>query len=283
MRASNVIYEVDEARSFWKLRPLQLLVTLLCILLLAITIVALVASRSACQGDRRGDRCQRPGRDRLEPGEVARPAGGRPDDHRRALLRVPERRACRGFRWITPRRGAGRGPVDRRVAGIRVLRRELRLVRQDLRHSRRGRDGRLVWLWITNVAILLGAELNAAAWNAAVSWPPACPMPNRSCSCPSATDDAGRLSPVCSRRQLPEIRYDLQTFTGRRPASSGAQRRPAEGSGVGSASGEASRRPGGRIPPLEIRRARARARELAQRASRLREAAASSAFAQVPR
>ena len=68
--------------------------------------------------------------------------------------------------------------------------------------------------------------------------------------CRSATDAADasadhRLSPVCSRGRLPEIRYDLQTFTGRRPTSSGAQRRPAEGSGVGSVSGEASQHSGG--------------------------------------
>ena len=35
MRASNVIYETPEGRPFWKLRPLQILVTLVMILLLA--------------------------------------------------------------------------------------------------------------------------------------------------------------------------------------------------------------------------------------------------------
>ena len=42
MRASNVIYEVEEGRSFIKLRPLQMLVTLVLILLLALVLVALV-------------------------------------------------------------------------------------------------------------------------------------------------------------------------------------------------------------------------------------------------
>ncbi len=42
MRASNVIYEVEEGRSFVKLRPLQLLVTLVLVLLLAIVLMALV-------------------------------------------------------------------------------------------------------------------------------------------------------------------------------------------------------------------------------------------------
>ncbi len=42
MRASNVIYEVEEGRSFIKLRPLQMLVTLVLILALALVLVALV-------------------------------------------------------------------------------------------------------------------------------------------------------------------------------------------------------------------------------------------------
>jgi len=42
MRASNVIYEVEEGRSFIKLRPLQMLVTLVLVLLLALVLVALI-------------------------------------------------------------------------------------------------------------------------------------------------------------------------------------------------------------------------------------------------
>jgi membrane protein len=42
MRASNVIYEVEEGRSLIKLRPLQMLVTLVLVLLLALVLVALV-------------------------------------------------------------------------------------------------------------------------------------------------------------------------------------------------------------------------------------------------
>jgi len=42
MRAANVIYEVEEGRSFVKLRPLQMLVTLVLVLLLAMVLVALV-------------------------------------------------------------------------------------------------------------------------------------------------------------------------------------------------------------------------------------------------
>ncbi|MDX6589410.1 MAG: rane protein [Solirubrobacterales bacterium] len=42
MRASNVIYETPEGRPFWKLRPLQLLVTLAMIVLMALLAVGLV-------------------------------------------------------------------------------------------------------------------------------------------------------------------------------------------------------------------------------------------------
>src|SRR6185312_1875303 len=42
MRASNVIYETPEGRPFWKLRPLQVLVTLAMVLLLVLLALALV-------------------------------------------------------------------------------------------------------------------------------------------------------------------------------------------------------------------------------------------------
>jgi len=44
MRASNAIWEVPEGRPFWKLRPLQILVTLVMVLLTAIVTLALVIS-----------------------------------------------------------------------------------------------------------------------------------------------------------------------------------------------------------------------------------------------
>ena len=44
MRASNAIYEVDEGRPFWKLRPLQVVVTLVMVLLVALLLIALVVS-----------------------------------------------------------------------------------------------------------------------------------------------------------------------------------------------------------------------------------------------
>jgi membrane protein len=43
-RAANAIYEVEEGRPFWKLRPLQILVTLVCVLLLALVALSLVVT-----------------------------------------------------------------------------------------------------------------------------------------------------------------------------------------------------------------------------------------------
>jgi membrane protein len=44
MRASNVIYEVEEGRPIWKLRPLQMVVTLIMVLLIAIAAVAVIVT-----------------------------------------------------------------------------------------------------------------------------------------------------------------------------------------------------------------------------------------------
>jgi membrane protein len=44
IRASNAVYEINEGRPFWKLRPLQILITLLGTILLALVLVAIVVS-----------------------------------------------------------------------------------------------------------------------------------------------------------------------------------------------------------------------------------------------
>ena len=44
MRASNIMYEVDEGRAIWKLRPLQMVVTLIMILLIALAAIAVVVT-----------------------------------------------------------------------------------------------------------------------------------------------------------------------------------------------------------------------------------------------
>jgi membrane protein len=43
-RAMNAVYEIDEGRPFWKLRPVMLLVTLVAVLLVAVVLVMLIVS-----------------------------------------------------------------------------------------------------------------------------------------------------------------------------------------------------------------------------------------------
>jgi membrane protein len=49
IRASNVIYEIGEGRPFWKLRPLQIAVTVVMVLLLAIVAISLVVTGPLAQ------------------------------------------------------------------------------------------------------------------------------------------------------------------------------------------------------------------------------------------
>jgi membrane protein len=49
IRASNIIYETPEGRPFWKLRPLQLAITLVTLMLAAITLLALIVSGPLAQ------------------------------------------------------------------------------------------------------------------------------------------------------------------------------------------------------------------------------------------
>lgn len=48
-RAMNRVYEIDEGRPIWKLRPLQLLLTLVCVLMVALVLVALIVSGPVAQ------------------------------------------------------------------------------------------------------------------------------------------------------------------------------------------------------------------------------------------
>ncbi len=159
MRASNAIYEVDEGRSFWKLRPLQLLITLVCILLLAITVVALVATGPLAEaiGEAIGVSDQAVTVWNLAKWPV--------------LLMVvltiiavlyytsPNARLP-GFRWITP--GAVLAVTLWIVASLAFAFYVANFGSYDKTYGTLGGVVTfLVWLWITNVAVLLGAELNA--------------------------------------------------------------------------------------------------------------------------
>jgi len=56
IRAANSVYEINEGRPFWKLRPLQIAVTLLAVVLLAVVLLAVVVTGPLAQavGDQIG-------------------------------------------------------------------------------------------------------------------------------------------------------------------------------------------------------------------------------------
>ncbi|MGN6187614.1 MAG: YihY/virulence factor BrkB family protein [Conexibacter sp.] len=159
MRASNVVYETPEGRPFWKLRPLQMLVTLVMVVLLALLALSLVLTGPVVD-------------------QVAGPLGVSSAAttvwdiakwpvmlavvilmigvlyHAAPNVELP------GFKWVTPGAivavvvwliasalfglyVANFGSYDKTygaLAGVVVL---------------------LIWLWITNLALLFGLELNA--------------------------------------------------------------------------------------------------------------------------
>jgi membrane protein len=159
IRASNVIYETREGRPFWKLRPLQIAVTLVLVLFGVMLAVGLVLTGPVVDA-------------------IAEPVGiGSTAVTLWNIAKWPAMAAIfllminvlyytspnarlRGFKWVTPGSlaailvwalasaafalyVANFGSYDKTygtLAGLVVL---------------------LVWLWITNLAILFGHELNA--------------------------------------------------------------------------------------------------------------------------
>ena len=101
-RAMNTIYEVEEGRPIWKLRPLQLLITAVTVVLSALVLLMLIVSGPVADSigkQPRGGRHRPAG---LEHREVAGADPVRGDDRRPALLRNAQRAAARasaGSRW----------------------------------------------------------------------------------------------------------------------------------------------------------------------------------------
>jgi membrane protein len=159
MRASNIIYEVEEGRSFIKLRPLQMLVTLVLILLLALVLMALVLTGPVASevGSAIGV-----GGTAVTIWNIAKwPVLLVVVMLMIALLYYSSPNAkLRGFKWVTPGSVLAVAVWLAASAGFAFY-----VANFGSYNKTYGALGGvvvfLVWLWITNVAILLGAELNA--------------------------------------------------------------------------------------------------------------------------
>jgi len=159
MRAANVIYEVEEGRSIVKLRPLQMLVTLVLILLVAVVLVALVVTGPVAKavGDAIGV-----GSVAVTVWDIAKwPVLLAVVVAIIALLYYASPNAkLGGFKSILP--GSALAVVVWLVASAGFA---FYVANFGSYNKTYGALGGvvifLVWLWITNVAILLGAELNA--------------------------------------------------------------------------------------------------------------------------
>jgi membrane protein len=159
MRASNVIYETPEGRPIWKLRPLQMLVTFVMVILIAIVALGLVLTGPIVDAI-------------AEPIGLSSTATTIWDIAKWPVLvalfvtmisllyYASPNVKLRGFKWVTPGSlvalvvwalasagfafyVANFGSYDKTygtLAGIVVV---------------------LMWFWITNLAILFGHELNA--------------------------------------------------------------------------------------------------------------------------
>jgi membrane protein len=159
MRASNAIYDIDEGRPFWLTAPVRLAVTVVMVVLLALSALAVVIT-----GGLAGQvgKVLGVGNSAVTVWDIAKwPVLLLVVGFMFAILywASPNVRHP-GFRWLTP------GGVFAVV--VWVLASGLFAVYVSSFSSYNKTYGALagvivflVWLWISNVAILLGAELNA--------------------------------------------------------------------------------------------------------------------------
>ena len=159
MRASNAIYEREEGRPFFKLRPWQLLVTLVLVLLTALVVLSLIVSGPVAKaiGDAVG------------LGSTAVTIWG---IAKWPVLMVvvmvmlailywasPNAKPA-GFKWISP--GSVLAVIVWILASVAFAFYVANFSSYDKTYGALGGViVFLVWMWITNIAVLLGAELNA--------------------------------------------------------------------------------------------------------------------------
>ncbi|MEV4003535.1 YihY/virulence factor BrkB family protein [Actinomadura sp. NPDC049753] len=158
MRASNAVYDVPEGRPFWKTVPLRIGVTLLTLVLLSASVIAVVVSGPLAQkaGDMLGV-----GSQAITIWSIAKwPILVIVVGFLFSLLYWASPNAKRGFRWVTPGSAVAillwlvaSGLFAVYVANFASYNKTYGSLAAIIIF--------LVWLWITNLAILLGAELDA--------------------------------------------------------------------------------------------------------------------------
>ena len=159
MRASNRIYGVEEGRPFWKLRPLQIGVTLIMVLLLALVAVALVVSGPVARSV--GEALGLTSTAVWIYGVAKWPLLVAVVMTMLALLYyVSPNVRLPGFRWITP--GSTLALALWLLASLGFAFYVSNFGSYDKTYGTLGGVVTfLVWVWITNIAVLLGVELNA--------------------------------------------------------------------------------------------------------------------------
>ncbi|HEX2313582.1 MAG TPA: YihY/virulence factor BrkB family protein [Thermomonospora sp.] len=158
MRASNAVYDVPEGRPIWKTMPIRVAVTLVALVLLSASAIAVVVS---------GPLAQKAG-DLLGLGSAAVTAWNLAKwpvmlvaiSFLFALLYWASPNARQGFRWVTP------GGILALVVWLLASGGFALYVANFGSYNKTygslaGVIIFLVWLWISNIALLLGAELNA--------------------------------------------------------------------------------------------------------------------------
>jgi membrane protein len=159
MRASNAIWDVEEARPIWWTLPLRIAITVVVVVLLALSAVAVVVTGSFA--DRAGELLGLGGA-AVTAWEIAKwPVLLLIVSGIFALLyyAAPNVRQP-GFRWVTP--GGILAVIVWVVASAAFA---LYVANFGSYNKTYGSVAAviifLVWLWISNIALLLGAELNA--------------------------------------------------------------------------------------------------------------------------
>jgi YihY family inner membrane protein len=158
MRASNAIYDVPEGRPVWKTLPVRIGVTVVVMVLLAASAVAVVATGGLA--DRIG-RLVGLGRTVVTVWDLAKwPVLLLVISFMFALLYWASPNAKQGFRWVTP--GGILAVVVWVAASVAFA---VYVANFSSYNKTYGSLASviifLVWLWLSNIAILLGAELNA--------------------------------------------------------------------------------------------------------------------------